>query len=108
MTEEEDYPKENPPTLPDLGGAKNAAPKKKPPSSFLIFFAFGLCGDTQFRQWGVKHEPTLGSVPGYGLCSIVSVSLFYLIWSNGGSVSISPLLYISFETLCFVFIFSLY
>ena len=32
MAEEEDEPKENPPTPPDLGGANNAATKEKQPS----------------------------------------------------------------------------
>ena len=42
MTEEEDKPKENLPTPPDLGGANIAAKKEKPLSSYLLFLLLVL------------------------------------------------------------------
>ena len=44
MVEEDNKPKENLPIPLDLGGANNAAPKKKPPSSFLFIFQLVFVG----------------------------------------------------------------
>ena len=105
MAEEEDKPKENPPTPPGLERCQQRGAKGETAFVTFIVFSYGLCGDRQGWRCGIKHKPYLGSVPGPGLRSLVSVISFSLRWSNDGAASVSPLVKISFETLFLVIIF---
>ena len=56
-------------------------------------------------MWGIKNKPYLSSITGPGLPSLVRGIYFSLRQSSAGAASISPLVNISFETLCLVIIF---
>ena len=106
MTEEEDEPKENVPPPQTWEVTKVRRHRRNCRHTFYCF-SVGLCGNRQGWQCGVKHEPSLGSVPGPYLRSLVSIISFYLRHRGSGSASVSPLVDILFETMCLVIIFSL-
>ena len=74
----------------------------------FIIFTVGICAERKIQRWGVKHEHSLSSASGPVLCYLVRVFTFSLRNIGGGAASLSPLVNISFETLCLVIIFSLY
>ena len=106
MAEEEDKPKENPPTPPGLERCQQRGAKGETAFVTFIVFSYGLCGDRQGWRWVIKHEPSVGYVPLPGLRSLVRMFLFSLRQSGGGAAYVSPLVKISFETMCLVIIFS--
>ena len=92
---------------PRLGRCQQRGTKVETAVILFIVFAVGLCGKRQGWWWGIKHKLSPGSIPGPGLCSIVSIFSFYLRRSSDIYAPISPIVDISFETLCLVIIFSI-
>ena len=57
---------------PGLGRCQQCGNKGENAVILFIVFAVGLYVDGQGWWWGVKNKPCIGSVPGPGLCSLVS------------------------------------